>query len=58
MQGIRGSCFGQTYAETDGYPSCASFDPAKAQTIRQVNSDNIIAIGQLNLDNSLATRQK
>ena len=33
------------YPELDGYPSCASFTPGpNQQTLRQVNSNNIVAI--------------
>lgn len=33
------------YAETDGYPSCASYAPGPdQQTIRQIGSNNIVAI--------------
>ena len=33
------------YPETDGYPACASFTPGPdQQTLRQVNSNNVIAM--------------
>ncbi|KAG2428341.1 hypothetical protein HXX76_010487 [Chlamydomonas incerta] len=48
------------YSENNGYPSCASWNQATGAqlTMKQLNTNNIIAIGQLTGNPSPATRTK